>query len=451
MTRYLESRRRFLRSLGLTAGARVLAPIALGLHRRAWGDPAAAAPAKKIVFLTMGAGLPDAQLGVDLRQSDTQWSLSPALSALAPWKQKMAIVTGLNLNSVPGRQHSAGYGFLSCVDVTGAAADDPAAMPSVQTLDQTLGAALSAGTSMNTVLFGVDRDQSKVTNQSMYAAGPNQPVPYPARASTMFEQLFPNASENQNVTIADTRVMSRLRSDIKRVQAGLAGQDRVLFDGYLESLEAFDRRRSGLTCVAPNAPSADRGVVPEFPVMLTMAAMALRCGVTNVVAGNIGAGNSHYNFPVFVGPHVGTVFEQYGGIGDFGHDPLYPQAREILWTWVAQQVAVFLQQLQAPLPGGGSLLDNTVVVLTSDSGPDHHNGPSQRFVIVGDLGGRLRCDGRFVSIPFDDDWWDPLPPDKRSTNQVYTALATALGVPMDSLGNTQRGGTSAPMPELLAS
>ena len=37
----------------------------------------------------------------------------------------------------------------------------------------------------------------------------------------------------------------------------------------------------------------------------------------------------------------------------------------------------------------------------------------------------------------------------RTTNQVYTAVATAAGAPLDSFGYTQTGGSSAPLPELM--
>ena len=66
---YRSSRRRFLASLGLGAGAAFLGPIATSLHQRAYG--AEPTRRKNIVFIAMSAGLPDLQLGWPSRTDET--------------------------------------------------------------------------------------------------------------------------------------------------------------------------------------------------------------------------------------------------------------------------------------------------------------------------------------------------------------------------------------------
>ena len=116
------SRRHFLSSLGLGASAPLLLPLATQLSRTAWGAPTPTA-AKNVVFISMGAGLPDLQLGWPSRRpfnerdggratEFTEWDYHEALAPLAPWKSNTVIIRNLSLG-LGGMQHSGGYGVLS--------------------------------------------------------------------------------------------------------------------------------------------------------------------------------------------------------------------------------------------------------------------------------------------------------------------------------------------------
>ena len=444
MSRIDESKRRFLRTIGFGAGARVLAPIATLLHGTAYG---AVPVTKKVVFISLSAGLPDVQLGVGSRRSETDWDYHPALAALAPWKSKTAIVSGLHLN-IPGSQHTGGYGLLACTRTEGAA--DNYGAPTAATIDHLLGRTLSPNATVPTLLFGIDRDPTRFVHQSLFASGPNQPTPYPVRASTMFERLFPNSAAAQASTADNARVMGRLRSDINTLRSKLAGEERGKLDQYLSSIDALDRRRANASCATSmSGVGPERGIVAELPTMLEMAITALSCGMTNVVGCALGGGNSHWHFPTFVGPHIGTRFEEQGYVSEHGHDErpwAYQEGRTVVWKWLSEQVASFLRQLDTVGADGRRLSDDTTVVLFSDSGPDHHNGNSWRFIVIG--GESVKTGGRFIICPEDTSWSDPTP-GGRSVNSFVTALATGLGAPMQTFGSVGPGRTAAPMPELL--
>ena len=57
-------------------------------------------------------------------------------------------------------------------------------------------------------------------------------------------------------------------------------------------------------------------------------------------------------------------------------------------------------KLDAVKEGDGTMLDNTLIVFMSDSGDGHHpqlyNWP---MVLIGNLGGRLKTDGRYLEFP----------------------------------------------------
>jgi hypothetical protein len=215
---YRSSRRRFLTSLGLGAGAALLGPIATGLHRRAYG----AEPTRKknIVFIAMSAGLPDLQLGWPSRTDETHWELHEALAPLAPWKERMLVVRNLSLG-LGAMQHSGGYGLMAGLGA-GDGETPLGNAPQGQTIDQLIAEQISRDTPVRSLLFGVDQSADKVMHQTIFASGPDQPLPHPVRAAKLYESLFPGAAENQAHAQADRRVMARIHRDVDRLSQRLA-------------------------------------------------------------------------------------------------------------------------------------------------------------------------------------------------------------------------------------
>lgn len=453
------SRRRFLSSLGLGAASPVLLPLATQLSLNAWGQTAPSA--KNVVFISMSGGLPDLQLGWPSRRpmgtndarratAFTDWDYHAALAALAPWRERTVILRNLTL-SLGAMQHSGGYGLLAARGL----GDGETALgntPAGQTIDQVLADRLGAETPFRSLLFGVDQDRRKVMHESLFARAAGQPLSHPVQASRLFEALFPVASANRDKAALDRRVMARVSADVNRLRAKLAGPERRQLDGYLEGLDAFDRRRSGAACLAPSAPSAERGAVKEVPVMLDLAATALKCGMTKVVGCSVGGGNSHFHFPGLVGPHVGTMFEAQGFVGEHGHDGAekYTAGRTIAWNWLSTEVAKFLRALEAPGLSGRPIIDDSIVVLFSDSGHDHHNleNSNWRFIVIAGKDVPLRTGGRMLSFAWDVPW-ERLNAESRSVASFYCSLASAAGVPLTSFAPDGGGArTNGVLPEL---
>lgn len=95
------------------------------------------------------------------------------------------------------------------------------------------------------------------------------------------------------------------------------------------------------------------------------------------------------------------------------------------------------------------MLDNTLVVFTSDSGDGHH--PQLRtwpMVVLGNLGGRLKTGGRYLEFPGYG------LANHRTIGSLYSTLLHAAGQPRAKFGlddialkDIKQG---APLPELLA-
>jgi hypothetical protein len=142
----------------------------------------------------------------------------------------------------------------------------------------------------------------------------------------------------------------------------------------------------------------------------------------------------------------------YTGISDtgthsLGHNNFDPElkvnGRVVLSRYrryIAEQLAGLLGKLKAVREGDGTMLDNTVLVFTSDSANRQHTaGENWPFVLIGNLGGRLRTN-QFVGYPLrerggDGDPWGShgaAPPENPTINALYCTLLHAMGKPRET-------------------
>jgi hypothetical protein len=132
---------------------------------------------------------------------------------------------------------------------------------------------------------------------------------------------------------------------------------------------------------------------------------------------------------------------------DIGHwpqnGPGWLTARHYSLTMLER---IILSLQETPEPGGkGSMLDNTVIVYTSDSGEvQHSHGNHWPFLLIGNLGGQIRS-GRYIQFPTwgsmtktpNSSYGEPVahrerPSDGRTINALWTTLLHAAGNPVDS-------------------
>jgi hypothetical protein len=94
-------------------------------------------------------------------------------------------------------------------------------------------------------------------------------------------------------------------------------------------------------------------------------------------------------------------------------------------NWLSQKFVTLLDKLNVPDPldPGKTILDNTVILWTSEvNGSDAHLCDSIPVVLVGDWGGTLKTN-QFLQY------------EKRNIGDLFATLATGMGVPMTSYGD----------------
>lgn len=233
----------------------------------------------------------------------------------------------------------------------------------------------------------------------------------------------------------------------------LAPTERRALDHYLAAIEDFEKRQQALagstSCKIPGMPMLDQtmGTVEDrLESMNEMAILAMTCGLTNVVGIAMGCGDSHAYFPTFKRIAIGTQWEK-DGIGETGHEPpdVNGPCQERIHNFNCGMLARMADALSAVPEGNGNMFDNSVMLYMSDNGESHHAQYHRwPLVLLGNGGGQLRTDGRFLRYPMKG------AAGGRSTADLFCSIATACGVPTDSFGKGGNEIVSGPLNEVMA-
>ena len=157
--------------------------------------------------------------------------------------------------------------------------------------------------------------------------------------------------------------------------------------------------------------SAPKHETDWHDAMLDLTIAALKAGLTNVATINSGCGE-------FYGSWEGL------GINPSGHSLGHLSMTSDIWTRIRQynmrMLSKLVQALEATPEGNGTMMDNTLIVYTSNNADKQHtNGASWPFMTLGNFGGMMQ-EGHYVKVEND-----------RPINSFYATLLEAAGNPVE--------------------
>ncbi|VTU02060.1 Uncharacterized protein OS=Pirellula staleyi (strain ATCC 27377 / DSM 6068 / ICPB 4128) GN=Psta_0305 PE=4 SV=1: HXXSHH [Gemmataceae bacterium] len=412
------NRRQFLTNVSLGAGATVLSPMLARLHAEAGG----AAPAKRVVFVVEGNGVPWHQIqpkGIErnknLIASGTytgrsggvregvcdvplkDHDLPAALDPVSFVKDRVTVLQGLS-GKMCGGGHSSDFGALGAFTSKG-----PPAGP---TIDCALGKHLG-GVFPHVGLGMTERPGDTVVyNCSAVAAGTAAPTQ--TNPALAYQALFGSAAGGAAKKAFDSRkpLLDHLAADVKRAEASLAGPEREKLQGYLRAFETMRDRHGKLVemeaTLKKNAPPVTDKFTSavetdRLDAQFSLAGAALVSGLTNAVTIASGAGNPYFSVR-FKG--LGITLDKHsighgGGFEGKTADELSTTIRRFHFELIARLV----KTLQGVKEGNGTMFDNTLIVYLSDGAEGHHSRCWEwPAVLIGNLGGALKT-GRYLELP----------------------------------------------------
>ena len=410
ITRKTLSRRTVLRGLGATLALPLLdamTPPLAGLVGHA------AAPVRRLGWVYIPNGM---SMGAWTPPTDGPLDLSPTLSPLAPYRDRMVVLSGLAqgqaeaLGDGNGEHTRATATWLNGVhpkETEGA--DVRAGM----TADQIAAEQLGRETPLPSLELAIDRDFLVGNCENGYSCiymntiawrTPTTPLPMENNPRVVFERLFGeggSTAERRTQFRKDRSILDAIADDLHRLEREVGAADRARVTQYLDAVRAIERRIQLSERSDAELPSLDRPVgIPEsytehVGLMFELAALAWQADITRVFTFMLGRELNGRAYP-----EVG-IPESHHGLSHHRNDPEKLAQLAKINTFHVTLFRDFLETLAATRDGDGTLLDQSLVLYgaaLSDSNKHlHYDLP---LLLAGGSGGQLQG-GRHLRYPRD--------------------------------------------------
>jgi hypothetical protein len=420
-------RRSLLQGMGAAA---LLAPFAT----RLLPGRARAAAQKRAMFVYVPDGcIPDFW---HPSGSETDFTLPEMSQPLDVIKQHLVFIDGLTMYS-GGATHEGGMAKV----LTGVGQ---------KSIDLFLGDEIGQSTPHSSLQLGVGGTFQAGQPGTFSFLTPEQPVAPDDDPLNAFSRVFgavAGGGENDVAQRKKKSVLDAALGDLNALRARLGSTEKSKLDQHLDALREVEARITGEGVKAcdvagfnpdgfsvnpmdyyPKTYHKEENFQLVSRLQIDLATTALSCGATNVVSLQY----SHQVSPTKIadtGVALGNHDASHYGTPDSATAKDFVKLKR----WFMGEF-VYLIERMAKIPDeGGSLLDNTLVMLCSELGDSNlHDHDRVPFVLAGGAGGALET-GRYL--------------DYRKTNngknqphtKLLVSIANALGVEIDSYGYTGEG------------
>jgi hypothetical protein len=286
--------------------------------------------------------------------------------------------------------------------------------PAGKTIDQfvasTLPLPLSGRPSLN---LGVQLDRPPRTTTMpggnfCYWAGAGQPIRAVGDPYAVYRELFgsPNVTDVaavRRLLVRRKSILDYVGSNLEDFQSRAGTEDRQAIGAHLQSIRDLELRIQAAPDTASCGPAPLRAMVDvndnaNYPFVLDahlrLMVAALKCGVTNVTTLQTSdAGGRSIDFGAFV-PGLPPMSSGYKSAlrnwYDLAHNPVQGGVdhKRIVERWFFDRFAAMLAQMRSVPEEGGTMLDNTVVIIGNcmQEG-DNRDSQKMPWMLAGNCGG----------------------------------------------------------------
>jgi hypothetical protein len=242
---------------------------------------------------------------------------------------------------------------------------------------------------------------SCVYTDSISWSAPNKPLPMIRDPRVAFDQMFgvfgsgASPAERKARRGEDLSILDFVQDATRRLIGRIGPGDRARLTDYLDSIREIERRLQAVEARNGSGeprelPGAPAGVPDAFAdhvrLMIDLQMIAFRADITRVFSFKLGRDTSN------------RVYPGSGSTGAFhivSHHAEKPERiREFAGInafHVATTLPYFLKALEETPDGGGTMLDNALVLYGSPMGnPNQHNHKRVPFLVAGHAGGAIQ-------------------------------------------------------------
>jgi hypothetical protein len=439
ITRSHLPRRTFLRGLGATLALPLLdgmVPALTAVQQTA----AKRAPRLAVFYLPNGMNMAKWMP----TSSGTSFELSPILEPLAPFRNRLLVLSGMcnkEADAVPGEgggDHSRGQAaFLTGVHAKKTqGADVRAGISMDQIAARTLGretelASLELALEANDLVGGCEVGLACAYSGTIAWRSETTPLPMEMDPRAVFERLFGvSDTTDTNARLArlalNRSILDSVADDLGRLERKVGPADRAKVADYVEAVRDVERRiqraeqQSKRDLPTVSYPSG----IPDafdahYKVMLDLLALAFQTDLTRVATFLVGREQSTRSYP-----EVG-VAEPHHPVSHHQNRPEQLEKLAKINIFHMRLFTHFLERLQTTEDGNGSLLDHSILLygagLSNSDVHLHHDLP---IMLVGGGAGQI-AGGRHVALP-----------EHTPLANLHLTLLDKMGVAVDALGDS---------------
>jgi hypothetical protein len=366
------------------------------------------------------------------------FELSPILSPLAPFRDRLNVVSGLGHRAADSTAvHSLSpTTWLSGVRPKPTQGEDAyAGVTADQIAAQAIGQdtmlpSMELATEDHSGLIGAcDRDYGCIYMNTLSWRTPTSPMPMEINPRKIFERMFGQggtAADRRARSQEDQSILDAITEQAAGLQRQLGAQDRATVGQYLDNVREIERRiqvaarQQNTEIELPGAPA---GIPFSFEehvgLMYDLLALAYQADVTRVFTFMVAREVSNRTYPQLGVPE---------GHHAVSHHQNRPEKMADLVKIQHYHVTLFsrfVDKLRSTADGDGSLLDHSVILfgsnMSNSNAHDHFPLPN---VVVGSAAGRLRG-GHHRRYA-----------DHTPMTNLLVSLLDKVQVPLDGLGDS---------------
>lgn len=427
-------RRTVLRGLGTTMAL----PLFEAMIPNARAADMAAQTKRLQIFYT-----PNGMMMPDFRPagSGTGLVLSPTLEPLAPFADRVTVISGLGHPSAAAMGDiAAGHGrscpaFLTGTHVRQTEGSDIRCAVSV---DQVFAAHVGDATPLGSLELGIEQasllGSCDIGYSCAYTNGiswlnPTVPLPVTANPREVFERLFGDGDGlDPAARLAKLRrqssILDFVRDDAARLSGNLGAQDRHKLAEYLDATRDVEKRiqKAMLTGATQPVPAMNcpAGIPDSFAehvrLMIDLQVLAIQADITRTGSFMIGREISNRTYA-----EIG-VSDSHHMLSHHGHNPDKMARLAKINRYHMEFFAYFLKRLHETKDGERSLLDSTLVLRGSAFGDSNDHDFMDLPVVVA---GGLVPGNRHITVP-----------QHTPMSNLLLAMLQVLDVPVTSFGDS---------------
>src|SRR5262245_1880488 len=341
------------------------------------------------------------------------YELTPTLSALAPFRDRVLVVSGLECIPTPGRpggaHAKASTRFLTDVSPPTSETWLDAGI----SMDQILAQETGTQTQLASLELAIESGETAGACDTGFACpytntiswkSPNTPLPTQNNPRVIFERLFGDSTSTDPrarlVRLQRQRsVLDSVGDELAQLQGALPASDRTKLTEYLEAIRGVERRIQIAEAqsdqelpLVDHPPGIPAGWEDHVNLMFDLQVLAFQCDLTRVITFMVGHEHSGMTYP-----QIG-VPDAHHPISHHQQEPEKVAKVAKINAYHVKMLARPLEKLQATPDGDGTLLDHVTLMYGAGIADSNSHSPIDIPLLLAGGGAGALKGGRHIRL-----------------------------------------------------